>query len=507
MNKKFTRLGCLLCACALLGGCVGQSEGSAKPQVTLPAAESVRQAPENDSLQAYEQSVVLYLPSPDGSQLLAVPRQATLNASRHEAKALAELLLSQPATEITLPVGGDIALALSEADAVEVSGQVATVSLSASALRLTNEQLFTVGQALANTLCQFGDLQFVNVLISGFQPGMNIAATLPAGCYQANGREDLSSLWARASTPLNNSRRSFVAALYFPAPSGKGILCEARTLSFQFQDLSSMALTLLDALSHGAETLPSMPKCPEFRSLLRETPTIEETGGTRRLVLRFTDRFNSALIDAGITRSVMMASLVYTLTTFLPGIEGVEIRIGDERINSLTPSGTYNGAGEMISFSDGLMRRRDFSGFLLAECELYFAGEDGALHKVYRPVPFYEARSPRALIEQMMQGPQSCDSQTGLKAVLPSGLRPADLLGTAYEDNVNILNFSSQMAALCQDMTAEEEKLMIYAMVNTLCRLRGIKRVSFFIQGKQEESLAGHVYLPGDFLPNLDLVK
>ena len=505
MKHRIWRLICLLCACAFLTGCA-ESKGTVTPQITLPPVSGGREAPENDAKQTYEQTVMLYLPSLDGTQLLAVPQAATLSASRHSARTLCELLLAHPGNEITAPVGGKVTLSLSDTDAVEVSGQVATVSLAASALRLTHEQLFTVGQALANTLCQFGDLQYVNVLISGAQPGMNIAATLPAGCFQRNSREDLGTLWARASAPLSNSRRSFTATLYFPAPSGKGILCEARALSFAFQDLSSMALTLMDALSAGADSLPGLPKCPEFRALLRETPTIEDTGGSKRLVLRFTERLNSALIEAGITRSVMMASLTYTLTTFLPGIEGIEVRIGDERINSLTPSGTYTGAGEVIGFPDGLMRRRDFSGFLLAESTLFFADKDGKLRRVNRPVSYYEAFSARALVEQLMLGPQPFDSVSGLSAVLPKELRPADLLGVAYEDNVLLLNFSHQLAELCQELRPEEEKRLVYAVVNTLCELPGVKRVSLFIQGSQPETLAGAVYLPGDFLPNLDML-
>ena len=505
MKRKRIRLACLFLACLLLCGCAA-NESAAAPQITLPPVRGTRAAPENDARQTYEQTVMLYLPSLDGTQLLAVPQTATLSASRHSARTLCEMLLSHPGNEITAPVGGSVSLALAETDAVEVSGQVATVSLAASALRLTHEQLFTVGQALANTLCQFGDLQYVNVLVSGAQPGMNIAATLPAGSFQRNSREDLGTLWGRASAPLGNSRRSFAVTLYYPAPSGKGVLSEARTLSFAFQDLSSMALTLLDALSAGADYLPSVPKCPEFRSLLREPPTIEDTGGVRRLVLRFTDKLNSALIDAGITRSVMMASMVFTLTTFLPGIEGIEVRIGDERINSLTPSGTYSGAGELIAFQDGLMRRRDFSGFLLAECVLYFADANGRLQRVYRPVPFYEAGSARALVEQLMLGPQSFDSQTGLAAVLPADLRPADLLGVALEDSVLLLNFSPRLTSLAEDFGLDEEKRMIYAMVNTLCELSGVKRVAFYVQGAQPETLAGTVYLPGDFLPNLDLL-
>lgn len=507
MNHRLKRLGCLIAACLMLTGCAAQESAGTSAQLTLPPAQYRHAAPENDTRQDYEQAVVLYLPSLDGTKLLAVPQNAVLSASRQRSRTLCEMLLAHPGTEAAAPVGGNVNLALSDTDPVEVSGQVVTVSLAASALRLSHEQLFTVGQAIANTLGQFGDVAYVNVLISGAQPGMNIAATLPAGCYQPNSREDLSALWARASAPLSSARRSFAAALYYPAPSGKGILCEARTLSFTASDLSGMAVTLLEALSAGAEALPNVPRCPELASFLRGTPTLSESGGVRRLVLRFSEDLNSALINAGITRSVMMASLCWTLTTFLPGIEGIEIHIGSERVNTLTPSGTYNGAGEIITFQDGLMRRRDFSGFLLEECALYFANAQGKLEKTYRPIPYYEAASARALVEQLMLGPQPYDSKSGLSAVLPGGLRSADLLGVGFQDKTLLLNFSAQLVALAKDMDGEKEALLIYSLVNTVCQLPGVKRAALYVQGSQPDSLAGAIYLPGDFLPNTDMVS
>ena len=503
--RLFKRFFCLLSVCFLLTGCAAREPAPAA-QLTLPPAQNRRTAPENDTQQNYNQTVILYLPSLDGTQLLAVPQSASLSLSRHWARTACEMLLNHPGTDTTVPVGGEVSLALSETDPVEVSGQVATVSLAASALRLSHEQLFTVGQALANTLGQYGDIQYVNVLIAGAQPGMNIAATLPAGCFQPNSREDLASLWSRSSAPMTAGRRSFAAALYYPAPSGKGILCEGRTLSFSDPDVSGMALTLLDGLSMGAETLPNVPRCPYFRGLLREKPTISESGGVRRLVLRFTENMNAALISAGITRSVMMASLCCTLTTFLPGIEGVEVQIGDERITTLTPSGTYNGAGESMTFADGLMRRRDFSGFLLAECTLYFADADGKLRKIQRPVPFYEACNVRSLVEQLMAGPQPFDSRTGLSGLFPQGTRSADLLGAAFEDGAALLNFSASFRELCQGMAEDAERRLIYGLTDTLCELPGVRRAALFIQGEQPDTLAGAVYLPGDFLPNLDMI-
>ena len=507
MNKKALRALCLLLMlCLPLSGCVSLS-GVSAPQTTLPPVRYGSTAPDNDVNQTYEQTVALYLPARDGTQLLAVPQTATLSAAHSEARELCEMLLSHPGTESAAPLGGDVALALSDTDPVEVSGAVATVSLAASALRLSHERLFVVGQALANTLAQFGEISAVNVLIAGAQPGLNIASTLPAGCYTPNLWEDLGTLWARASAPAPAGRRSFVAALYFPGPSGKGVLCEARTLSFQSQELPAMALTLLDALASGAETLPTAQRCPALRTLLIGEPTLEEVGGQRRLVFRFAEGFNNALLDAGITRSVMMASLAYTMTTFLPGIEGIEVRIGTDRINTLTPSGIY-GSGEplTIAFPDGLMRRRDFPAFLLSYCALYFANGQGGLTRVLRPVPYYESHSARFLIQQLMLGPQPFDSQTGLSPALPQGLRDADILGVAYENGALLTNFSSQLAALSADLSPDAERRLVYSLVNTLCELRPVRRAAFFINGQQPETLSGALFLPGDFLPNADLV-
>ena len=505
MSKQHrVRLGCLVCVAGLLlAGCASQ-ETAAAPTATLPPVRARYTAPEDDIRQEYSQTVMLYLPSLDGSQLIAVPAAATLSAAGHRAQTLCELLLKHPGTEYARPVAGEVTLSLSGTEAVEVSGNVATVSLGASALRLSHEQLFTVGQALANTLCQFNDLQYVNVLIVGAQPGLNVAATLPAGCFQQNTREDLATLWARASAPASAARRSFAAALYYPAAAGKGVLCEARMLSFAGTSLPAMAVTLLEALSSGAESLPGVPRCPDLKGMMGADPVLDETGGGRRLVFRFEDRLNTALTDGGITRSVMMASLVYTMTTFLPGLDGIEVRIGGEQVTSLTPSGTYVGAGDTLLFQDGLMRRRDFSSFLLGNCALCFANSRGKLTWVYRPIPFYETHNPRALIQQLMLGPQVYDSQIGLSPVLPQGLRDADLLGVAFENNTVLLNFSAQLQELARDFDASAERRMVYAMVNTLCQMPGVERAALFVQGEQPETLLHTVFVPGYFLPNDD---
>lgn len=493
---------CLLCVMVGLGGCASREEAPAQP--TLPPPEEAAMIPLNDTQQGSEQTVLLYLPSVDGTALAAVPATASLSVSRHNAEALCRLLFAAQGNEYALALPGDVQL--SGTQPVEISGDVATVSLAASALRLSHEELFTVCQAITNTLCQFGDVQYVNVLINGVQPGMDVAATLPAGCFRENTKDDLSTLWNREASAKTASRHTWPVALYYPSAGARGIVCEARSLSFDSLETEDMLLTLLKALHVGPVALPELPSYPDLEAYLLQTPRVLDVNGSRRAVLYFDTALNTAIIENGITRSVMAASLVYTITTFMPGVEGVEIHIGEEMVSSLTPSATYTGAGETIHFDNNLMRRGDFSAFLLDGCTLYFADGNGKLREVTRMVPFYESRNVRSIFNQLIRGTQPYDSVEKLQPVLPEGLRDADLIGVAFSDDTLILNFSQHWAELCREMDEQAEKQMIYAMVNALCRLQGVKRVQFLVNGTQPETLAGYMYIPGSFLPHLDLV-
>ena len=500
--KKHTAAILLLCLVMVLGGCA--TKGVVTEQAVLPSPQPP-EAPYNDSRQDVKRTVLLYLPSAGGEKLVTVPVEAELSVSRHPAEALCRLLYTYPGNEYAAAFSPDVAL--SGVHPVEVSGNTATVILSAGALRLNHEELFLVCQATANTLGQLEDIQYVNVLINGVQPGLDLAATQPAGCYQPVAQLETSAQWSRAVSGKNASRQTISAAVYYPAAGARGIVCEARPLSFGSLEYTDVLQTLLAALSEGPEALQGIPRYPDFSLYLSQEPAVVEENGTKRVVLYFDASLNGAIIEHGITRSVMAASLVYTFTTFIPGVEGVEIHIGDEMITSLTPTATLTGAGETIVFENGLMKRSALSGFLLSGCTLYFAGEDGKLHRVTRMVPCYENRNVRFVIGQLMKGSQDYDSVEKLQPVLPAGLRDADLIGVSMEGDTLVLHFSENLMTLCGGMDETRERNMIYAMVNTLCELPQVKKVRFLINGQQPQTLAGALYLPGSCLPNRDILS
>lgn len=499
----------LLCALIL----INTAPTLAQSSTTLPPVVSRYAVPVGDTLTEIAQTVQLSLPSAFNGQLMLVPERMLLEPFRHPAEAVVRKLLSYTGSEQAQPLWPEGTLQLNTGSRVEISGDVATVDLSANALMLDVRSLHTVSRAIANTLTQLGDIRYVNILVAGQQQGVDTAATFPVGSFRQTSNEDALARWenvsAQAGLDAQSQRRfSAIATLYFPVAAGRGVAAEARALTFAGQSREQMAVTLIQALEQGAQTLPGVPRIVELSSLLSQVPQLTTLPGTGEKVmdLHFLDVFNEKLIEAGIPRSVMMASLALTLTTFIPGIAGVRAYIGAEAVTAVVPAGTYEGSGTSILFEDGIMRRAQFSPFLLTHVALYFANGNGTLTETKRPVPFRHARNARYLLAQLMEGPHAADSVQGLHACLPQGLNDAAIVGVSQVNDAIVVNFSGALLDSAKDLPPTQERQLVYGIVNTLTSLPGVKRVSLFIEGQQPETLAGSLFLPGEFLRNPEII-
>lgn len=506
MKKLLSLFSLMTCLCLFLSGCGNASRQIAQVAVTLPPAQSPCAAPAEDETPSRAAVYALYLPDESGA-LAAVNVRLTLNPFLPAAGQLAQALLSYRGEDGTaLPRQEYLALA----GPVEVSCGVATVNLTRQALSLSREQLYTVFQALANTLCQTDGVTAVNLTVDGAAPGLDAACETPAGLLRANRTDDLSTLWGRAVAQKNAlgsaQRLSQEAALYFPAQAGMGILCESRALAFSSADPAALTRMLLDALSQGATVLEGLPDLPALTSLLAADPEISGEGTDKILTLRFQEGLNDALLTCGVPRSALLASLVYTLTGYLPGVSGLTVQIGDSLVSSASPEGTYTGAGSTILFENGVIRRSQMSLFLLSRCTLYFADANGALCPAERDIPWDKTRDPRSLISQLTLGPRYYDvAARGLTAAFPTEMTDSDLIGVSWrEDGTVALNFSPWLGTLCQRMDREGEAKTVYALVNTLTELTDVTQVCLFIDGRQEglQTLS----LAGVFLHNPDII-
>ena len=72
-------------------------------------------------------------------------------------------------------------------------------------------------------------------------------------------------------------------------------------------------------------------------------------------------------------------------------------------------------------------------------------------------------------------------------------------MGLAISQNTLLVNFAPAFSQAIE--SAADERLMAYAIVNTLCAGRHIKNVCFFLGGSQFDGFGGSIYWRGLFYP------
>ncbi len=488
--KKRLRLAAGLLCCALLTGCAANAP--LLPSAALPTLAPGPEAPIGDAGLTRETIVPLHLPSLDGQTLLTFYETMTLPMDHHPAQQILEALLSHPGNQRVRALGGPVQLGLYGADPVELSGGVCTVDLSASALQLSTQDLYTAALAITATLCELPDVRFVNLLVAGTPIAMDVAGYLPLGTLSAPAGQDLPILWEALSarrTPVGelpaHTPLTATATLYFPLADSSGVVAEARRIAFPGQHPQQQVTALLGALSAGVQSADGVSPMPDLNALLLFAPEITELdSGGRRATLQFTADVLSRLAAAGCDPVCVFAAITNTLTTFVPSLQQVCILMGDGALTSL-----FSPVSGSMLFPGGLMNRRAFAGTLMGQARVYAPGEYG-LDARLLSLPYRNTANPRALLLAM--------ASPGA-AILPEGLTDADILGLSIENGTLLVHLSTRYADTIRAWQGDQ-RLMAYAMVNTLCETLNVLRVRFAFGGESVDALGSELIWGGEFL-------
>ena len=486
------------------------SKTETPPSVTLPPSTQSFVAPIGDSALEYNGSATFYLPHKNGGRLVSTIQPVTFSASRPQAESIVRTLLSHSGTAVASPIGGSVQLSLYGANPVEVSLNVVTVNLSASALQMNRGDLYQAMQAITNTLTELPGIDYVNFLVVDRAVGLDVANTLPIGALGRSLDEAVLSTYEQklsnrvmVSDDPADKPVSANVTLYFPLASSPGLIGEVRSVHFPTQNQPEMILLLLEELSRGPSRKEILsPALSGFTSLLTEVPAVaysEELGGNV-ITLKFSQPLDELLEVSGITRANCMASLCYTMTTFFPGTAGIAVSIGDMPVETLMLTESFSSS---VLFTDKVMKRSDFAPLLYDLGTLYFPDETMThLVSSRRPLPYYQRQNPRYLLQELAKGPKACDSVQGLLPVMPpEAITDPAILGVAKDQGTLLVNFAPDFASIPELMLPESERMLVYAMVNTLCENSSIQRVGFFISGVQPEGFSGEIYWPGLFCP------
>ncbi len=493
----------------LLSGCAGTGLPitDLSPDVTLPPAEVTYAAPIGDAALEYTNTATLYLPSHDGLSLVDIETEVSFSLVRPAAETVTRTLIAQAGNREHSSLGGEVRLSLYGANPVEVSRNVATVNLSASALQLDRQSLYIACQAIANTLTAIDGIDYVNVLVVDKPVGLDIANTLPMGALKANAARDLSSVYEQLLSKRTSagstepSPLSANVALYFPLQNSDGLVCEARAISFQNQHLPDMVTSILRALAAGpSDSQIRSPNLPLLADLLTATPVLKDnpSSGGQIISLDFAHNLDDMLDAYGITRSQCAASLCYTLSSFFPNVSGISMTINGTPVDAILLTEEEPAAEDSTVFL-----RSSFSSLIYDYCTLYFAdAQTQKLAPSSRAIAYYQRTNPRILLCELAKGPQAGDSRPDLLPVMnDKAITDTTLLGFALSDRTLLVNFAPAFIDLGKDLTPEQERILAYSLVNSLCTNDRVRNICFFQSGAQFDGFTGEIYWRGLFHP------
>ena len=492
------RLTLLLAALALLlCGCAEGVQERPLSDLSQHPIQADGNAPLQDEIAAHEETAALYFLSAGGTSLVSVPRRVTAEGGESRAQAALRALLGGPYTDEAEAYGvqwPELGAAFS-VRSFERSGSVATVDLPARVRELPQEQIFAVRQAVTNTLTEFSEIAYVNVLIGGREEGLDLGASVPVGTMTR-----LADLDVAAQYSLLNAQRQSGAGftrlttLYFPSADGRLVVPLVRSVTFAQNTPIEVLYTMLGELGRPSEGALAHTGVPAPMDCLSEMPEIVWTddGAYRAIELRFGAALDAALEAAGLSRGVYLAMLTDTLMGVVPGVEGLQVFIGGERVTSIPAEQTPD--GQAIWLEGALATRDAFVAFAGAPCTLYAATEDGRLRRVQRVIAQSGQDDPRARLVRLM----ALSDGEGM-STLPPGLDETDVLAVASDGEELRVNLSARFGQALQAMDAQDARAAVYAMVNTLTEGGGAQRVRFYFDGAQMQQELGALEMRGAF--------
>ncbi len=411
-------------------------------------------------------------------------------------------------------------------DYTEIIGNVLLVYLVGEVPEDRRDFVVVRGAIASTAAANQEEITHTILLVNGIQPGYNGRPISPLAPLSQSLLQHLSEMDATYNPELYSpllreeddeatsvealAYEQWEAMLCFPDTSGNHITNELADIRYE-KDLpvNEIASYVLHALAVGptrnsefASPFPSsfpLLHCYDIQMIDESGSPLEpdEDGvlpdGPYHLAL-FAHNEGEGLLDAR-----LYAATAYSLLTFLPEISGLRIYLGEE---PLTPSYLLMSTENKVHFE--LSDFDDYPGMPLT----FFVPDksNSLLNPVTYFVPSEDAFSPMARLFTLLS-----DS---LQAFPYTGISAEDILSVEIADDIAIINwragFKKKIERAIERESIEKanarERMIIYAIVNTLCEIDGIERVWMLEEGHAISGAAGMIDLSGPLLNNPGLV-
>lgn len=518
------RICCVLIGLLLLSGCSPLPGGGARG-AAVPVPSIVPVQPK-DIAQSDRPVTSLYFFSSAKSSLVVSTRMLTASREQNKAYEILTELAAGPSdlsVEPVLPDGTAI-------EALEISQGIATVTLSSRFNTLDEYGRFVARAALTNTLLEVDGIDVVNILAGGRAMQFNGA---PVGAllrqyprdldllYQKSVRQDgviaaqtqedvqpLQPLEGQQQQPLSPEDTQPSAdktvtrrmVLYFPDGVQGMLLAEHREVTVP---VDKAAQAVLEELAKGpADTQLMQVGIPAEIALYRP-PVLEQSDGRYTLNLDFNAQFAAELSKKSPQQvKEAVASLVLSLTGFVPQVDYVRLLVVGQPYTPVSLA-ALGGNASIRGYA-----RSDFAAMVGNTVGLYFPTENqDAMRRVMRPVQQAGWHLAATRLEELAKGRAGEDEQERIW-VWP---QPADEAGqpsvTGQVGDAVFVDLPQSLINTFFGMSAQQERMTIYCIVNTLVDTQGITRVYFQSNGKPIENWPGLLSINSAFVRNPGLIQ
>lgn len=479
-KRLLTGFVCLLMAFSLTGCALfdAVSPESEIGYAALPKPEgAAAAAPIGDEHEKTVYGASLYYPDAEGEVSFPYTRVLWLDGDTPLNRRLCEELMKNPGNDVqsAAPKGSRVLFAESGSGLVNVCIQPAAA--------LDEDQVITLAAALSKTLLNIPENTGVSLMLSERAAGVNL---LPLGVIDRD--TDLSVYRNEALSEGAAIERNILA--YYPADDGEHLIAESVPVILHSDDSALSVISALAAAPQNACAL-SVSLNPE-NAFEKPSAYSVTTDGERVLNLYFTESGFEALSKGGHTLNQALASVTLTLTTFLPGTDGVVVHTPSGKVTQIAKTqGT-------LRFENGILKRKDFSGLIGESVKVYFAGENDMLVAETRVLPQEEALSVRRRLAMLFEGP--CSDK--LTRTMPAGAAIQDILGIRISERIAHVNLSGELYGKCQSFSRAQEEMFVYSVVNTLCEIEGVSGVCLYVEGQQADVLTQFIHLEGVLMKN-----
>ncbi|MBQ4062347.1 MAG: GerMN domain-containing protein [Christensenellaceae bacterium] len=484
--KKSSKVLCAIAAIIiLLTGCTTIKENNTISDLSLPS-------PPHKTEDSVKRSIMpsLYFFDSSYTKLLVETRELTVDENEHEADLIIEALLSGPAGDSAKALGSGLSL-----DYIEISGEIANAYLLAD--RTYDEQRkFIISVAITNTICDYFGVSYVSVFINGEALRIN---GYPCTVMQKSDTLNVVDLYneyvARYSSQfyIGNEEHDMTVILYFPDETGTYILPEVRTIPVVFlEDIEecrkALCLKLIEELYKGPQNKDNLKSCITNYAVATRFLNTEYDEDTDKLSIVFSRSpfIPSENYAPNGFDPVMTASVYYTIAGALGGIK---------RMDLIYP-------GKTVSLSRALTKI--YMGSVIT---LYFPDETGSyLFAVSRTVYFDSAHNPETYITELMHGPLETDIDE-LKPAFSNDMHDSMFNSVEVKNGIAYVDLTEDFAKAAKKMTDDNERIMFYSMINTLCSIPRINSVQFTIDGEFRGDIGGVMHIEYPLMPNHGLLR